>query len=138
MILMSKHNATPTIDTRRSALGRARGLGAAKTGSAHWWAERLTSVALLPLVLYFIVSVLVLKGADHAVMAAYMAEPWNTVLYIALIAALFYHLDMGMQVVIEDYVRADSTRIITLLVVKAGIAILALASLISVLKLAFS
>jgi len=136
---MSKDNSsTPVIDVRRSALGRARGLGAAKTGSAHWWAERVTSAALLPLVLYFVISVLVLKGADHAVMAAYMAEPWNSVLYIALIAALFYHLDMGMQVVIEDYVRADAQRIILLYVVKAGIVILALACLISVLKLAFS
>jgi succinate dehydrogenase / fumarate reductase membrane anchor subunit len=135
---MSKDTATPSIHIRRSGLGRARGLGTAKTGSAHWWAERVSSAALLPLVLYFVVSVLVLKGADHAAMAAYMAEPWNTVLYIALIAALFSHLNMGMQVVIEDYVRADAPRIILLLVVKAGIAILALACLISVLKLAFS
>jgi succinate dehydrogenase / fumarate reductase membrane anchor subunit len=134
---MSKE-AAPSIHIRRSSLGRARGLGAAKTGSAHWWAERVTSVALLPLVLYFVISVLVLKGADHAAMAAYMAEPWNTVLYIALIAALFYHLDMGMQVVIEDYVRADAPRIVILLVVKGGIVLLALACLISVLKLAFS
>jgi len=135
---MSKETSAPSIDIRRSGLGRARGLGASKTGSATWWAERVTSVALLPLVLYFVVSVLILKGADHAQMAAYMAEPWNAVLFIALIAALFYHLDMGMQVVIEDYVRPDAQRIILLLVVKGGIAILALASLISVLKLAFS
>jgi succinate dehydrogenase / fumarate reductase membrane anchor subunit len=135
---MSKETSAPSIHIRRSALGRARGLGAAKAGSGHWWAQRLTAVALLPLVLYFVVSVLVLKGADHAAMAAYMAEPWNTVLYIALIAALFYHLDMGMQVVLEDYVRSDASRITLLLVVKAGIALLALASLISVLKLAFS
>ena len=135
---MSKETAAPTIHIRRSGLGRARGLGAAKTGSAHWWAERVTSVALLPLVLYFVVSVLVLKGADHAAMVTFMAEPWNAVLYIALIAALFYHLDMGMQVVIEDYIRSDAPRIMILLVVKAGIAILALACLVSVLKLAFS
>jgi succinate dehydrogenase / fumarate reductase membrane anchor subunit len=135
---MSKETSAPSIHIRRSALGRARGLGAAKAGSGHWWAQRLTAVALLPLVLYFVVSVLVLKGADHAAMAAYMAEPWNTVLYIALIAALFYHLDMGMQVVLEDYVRSDASRITLLMVVKAGIALLALASLISVLKLAFS
>ncbi len=131
-------SASPVIDTRRSALGRARGLGAAKTGAAHWWAERVTSVALLPLVLYFVISVLTLKGADHAAMAAYMAQPWNSVLYIALIAALFYHLDMGMQVVIEDYIRADVIRITVLLVIKSVIVLLALACLISVLKLAFS
>jgi succinate dehydrogenase / fumarate reductase membrane anchor subunit len=135
---MSKETSPNSIHIRRSGLGRARGLGTAKSGSAHWWAERVTSAALLPLVLYFVLSVLLLKGADHAQMAAYMAKPWNTVLYLALIAALFSHLSMGMQAVIEDYVRTDSTRIISLLVVKAGIALLALASFISVLKLAFS
>lgn len=135
---MSKETAAPSIHIRRSSLGRARGLGAAKTGSAHWWAERLTAVALLPLVLYFVLSVLMLKGADHAAMAAYMAEPWNAVLFIALIVTMFHHLDMGMQVVIEDYVRADATRIAALLVIKAAIYLMALACLISVLKLAFS
>lgn len=135
---MSHKDTAPSINIRRSSLGRARGLGAAKTGSAHWWAERVTSAALLPLVLYFVVSVLILKGAGHAAMVSYMAAPWNAVLYIALIAALFTHLDMGMQAVIEDYIRADATRIILLLVVKGGIALLALACLISVLKLAFS
>jgi len=134
---MSK-DTTPSIHIRRSSLGRARGLGAAKSGSAQWWAERVSSAALLPLVLYFVISVLILKGADHDGMVAYMKAPWNTVLYIALIAALFSHLSMGMQAVIEDYVRADAPRILLLLVVKAGIAILALACLISVLKLAFS
>jgi succinate dehydrogenase / fumarate reductase membrane anchor subunit len=135
---MSSKDTTPSIHIRRSGLGRARGLGAAKSGSATWWAERLSSIALLPLVLYFIVSVLILKGADQAAMAAYMAEPWNAVLFIALILALFYHLNLGMQVVIEDYVRHDAPRITLLLVVKAVIALLALACIISVLKLAFS
>lgn len=135
---MSSKDTAPSIHIRRSPLGRARGLGAAKTGSHHWWVQRLSAVALLPLVLYFIVSVLMLKGADHAAMAAYMAEPWNTVLFIALIAALFSHLDQGMQVVLEDYIRTDSTRLTVLMLVKAAIALLALACLISVLKLAFS
>lgn len=135
---MSSKDTTPSIHIRRSALGRARGLGAAKTGSAHWWAERVSSVALLPLVLYFVASVLLLKGADHTAMVAYMAEPWNAVLFLALIGMMFWHLSMGMQVVIEDYVRTDATRIITLMVVKAVIVLMALACAVSVLKLAFS
>lgn len=135
---MSSKDTAPSIHIRRSGLGRARGLGASKTGSHHWWLQRLSAVALLPLVLYFIVSVLVLKGADQAAVVAYMEHPWNAVLYVALIAALFSHLDQGMQVVIEDYVRTDSTRLIVLMLVKGGIVLLALASLISVLKLAFS
>jgi succinate dehydrogenase / fumarate reductase membrane anchor subunit len=134
---MSNSN-NPSIHIRRSPLGRVQGLGAAKTGAAHWWAERVTSVALLPLALYFVFSVLKLKGADHAAMAAYIGQPWNTVLFLALIAALFSHLSMGLQVVIEDYVREEAKRLFVLLAVKGGIAILALASAVSVLKLAFS
>ena len=134
---MSKDNS-PSVHIMRSQLGRARGLGAAKYGSAHWWAERATSVALLPLSLYFVASVLILKGADHAAMAAYMAEPWNTVLFLLLIATMFYHVSMGLQVVIEDYVRDDAKRLLTLLVVKGGVWFLALAAAVSVLKLAFS
>lgn len=129
---------TPSITMRRSGLSRARGLGSAKSGSAHWWMERMTSVALLPLSLYFVASVLLLLGADHARMAAYMAEPWNSALFLALIAIMFYHLSMGMQVIIEDYVPNESKRLITILVFKGVIFLLALASAVSVLKLAFS
>ncbi len=121
----------------RSQLGRAQGLGSAKSGLHHWWAQRVTAVALLPLSLYFVVSVLILAGADSAQMAAYIGEPWNTTLFLALIAALFYHLSLGLQVVIEDYVHKDSTWLISLLLVKGGIVLLALACAVSVLKLAF-
>jgi succinate dehydrogenase / fumarate reductase, membrane anchor subunit len=133
---MDKHSE-PSIHIMRSQLGRAQGLGSAKSGLHHWWAQRLTAVALLPLSLYFVVSVLILAGADSAQMAAYIGEPWNTTLFLALIAALFYHLSLGLQVVIEDYVHKDSTRLISLLLVKGGIVLLALACAVSVLKLAF-
>ncbi len=134
---MSK-DTSPSVHIMRSPLGRARGLGAAKHGAAHWWAERVTSVALLPLSLYFVVSVLILKGADHAAMAAYMAEPWNAVLFLLLIGTMFSHILMGLQVVIEDYVREEGKRLALLLVVKGGVWFLALAAAVSVLKLAFS
>ena len=135
---MSTQDKDLSIKVRRSALGRARGLGSAKSGAAHWWAERMTAAALLPLSLYFVVSVIVLLGADHARMAAYMAEPWNSALFLALIAIMFYHLSMGLQVVVEDYVPDEAKRLLTLLVLKGVIIFLALASAISVLKLAFS
>jgi succinate dehydrogenase / fumarate reductase membrane anchor subunit len=135
---MNMQEKTPSITMRRSGLSRARGLGSAKSGSAHWWMERMTSVALLPLSLYFVASVLLLLGADHARMAAYMAEPWNSALFLALIAIMFYHLSMGVQVIVEDYVPNESKRLITILVFKGVIFLLALASAVSVLKLAFS
>ena len=130
---MDKNN---TIHIMRSQLGRARGLGAAKTGVHHWWAQRLTAVALLPLSLYFVLSVLMLAGAGHDQMAAYMAEPWNAVLYLCLIAALFYHLVLGLQVVIEDYVNNEATRMISIMLVKGACIFCALACALSVLKLA--
>jgi len=133
---MSK-DSTPSIRIRRSQLSRAQGLGSAKSGLHHWWAQRVTAIALLPLSLYFVVSVLMLAGASRADMAAFMAEPWNTVLYLCLIAALFYHLSLGLQVVIEDYVHKESTRMASMLLVKGAIVFCALACAVSVLKLAF-
>jgi succinate dehydrogenase / fumarate reductase membrane anchor subunit len=133
---MDKSNA-PSIHVMRSQLGRARGLGSAKSGLHHWWAQRVTAIALLPLSLYFVLSVLMLAGASRAQMAAFMGEPWNTVLYLCLIAALFYHLSLGLQVVIEDYVHVESKRRGTVLVMQGVVVFLALASAVSVLKLAF-
>jgi succinate dehydrogenase / fumarate reductase membrane anchor subunit len=133
---MNKHNA-PSIHVMRSQLSRARGLGSAKSGLHHWWMQRITSMALLPLSLYFVLSVLMLAGASRAEMAAFMAEPWNTVLYLCLIIALFYHLSLGLQVVIEDYVHNEAKRRGTTLVMNAIIVVLGLASAVSVLKLAF-
>jgi succinate dehydrogenase / fumarate reductase membrane anchor subunit len=134
---MEKDTVPPSIHIMRSQLGRARGLGAAKSGLAHWWAQRLTAIALLPLSLYFVVSTLILAGADRAGMASYMAKPWNTVLFLCLIFALFYHLVLGLQVVIEDYVHKESTKLATLLAVKGLSIFCALACAVSVLKLAF-
>jgi succinate dehydrogenase / fumarate reductase, membrane anchor subunit len=127
----------PSIHIMRSDLGRARGLGSAKSGLHHWWAQRITAVALLPLALYFVISVLMLEGATRAQMAAFMGEPWNTVLYLCLIAALFYHLSLGLQVVFEDYVHTESTRVASILIVNGAIVFCALACAVSVLKLAF-
>jgi succinate dehydrogenase / fumarate reductase membrane anchor subunit len=131
------NNAGPAVHMMRSQLGRARGLGAAKTGVQHWWAQRVTAIALLPLSLYFVLSVIRLAGHSRAEMADFIGRPWNTVLYLCLIAALFYHLALGLQVVIEDYVHKDVTRIASLLAVKGACFFCALACAVSVLKLAF-
>jgi succinate dehydrogenase / fumarate reductase membrane anchor subunit len=130
-------DSAPAVHIRRSQLGRARGLGSAKSGLHHWWAQRVTAMALLPLSLYFVLSVLMLAGANRAEMAGYMAEPWNTVLFLCLIAALFYHLSLGLQVVVEDYVPKESTRRASILVLNGVIFFCALACAVSVLKLAF-
>ncbi|GAA5263638.1 succinate dehydrogenase membrane anchor subunit [Acidiphilium sp. MT5] len=133
---MMSDKTTLRPEIMRSALGRARGYGSAKSGLHHWWAQRLTAMALLPLSLYFVASVLLLAGANQAAMIAYMHEPWNAVLFIALILALFYHLQLGLQVVIEDYIHAEGRRIALLLAIRAITVLFGLLAIVSVLKLA--
>ncbi len=120
---------------RRSPLGRARGLGSARAGAAHWWAQRLTAVALVPLTMWFICAVIRLKGADQAAVVAWLASPVSLVLLLALIVATFHHLQLGLQVVIEDYVKGPGTKLTAILAVKAACILLALACIVSVLKL---
>ena len=132
---MSDTNKTAQVRIMRSQLGQVRGLGSAKSGAAHWWAQRLTAVALVPLTLWFVWSALRLVGAPHEALLAWIGGPIPVVLFIALILATFYHLALGMQVVIEDYVSGELPRLITLLAIKGVIILLALTCLISILKL---
>jgi succinate dehydrogenase / fumarate reductase membrane anchor subunit len=134
---VSAPRSDQAVKIMRSPLGRARGMGSAKSGLGHWWAQRLTAMALLPLSLYFVLSVFLLEGADQAAMLRYMAEPWNGVLFIALVAALFYHLQLGLQVVIEDYIHSEARRLTAVLAMRAAVILFGLLALVSVLKLIF-
>src|SRR5215213_7354221 len=95
----------------RSPLGRAIGLGSAKEGVEHWWALRITSIALVPLVLWFVTAVIGLAGADHGALADWVSQPVPAVLLVLLLIATFYHSALGMQVVIEDYVDNEGVRL---------------------------
>lgn len=123
------------VTVMRSQLGRVRGLGAAKSGVHHWWAERVTSVALVPLTLWFIAAVIRLLGAPHQAMLDWMASPVTIVLMLCLVLATFYHMRLGLQVVIDDYVHVESTRVVLLLLMRGLTAVLALLAIVSVLKL---
>jgi len=131
---MSKTN--PAV--MRTPLGRVRGLGSAKSGTHHWWMQRVTSIALLPLTLWFVVSMLSLAGASYAQTRAFLAWPVNAVLMLALIGLTFHHIAAGLQVVVEDYVRKDMQRIAALLVIKGGCWLMALVSAFAVLRVAFT
>ena len=120
----------------RTALGRVRGLGSAKSGVHHWWVQRITAVALVPLCLWFVCAVLALAGRTLPEVQDWIGRPINTVLLLCLIGALFHHLQLGMQVVIEDYFHEDGTRLIGLLAMRAGVVLLALTAAVSVLKIA--
>jgi succinate dehydrogenase / fumarate reductase membrane anchor subunit len=125
----------PHIDMLRSPLGRARGLGSARAGSKHWWAQRLTSVALVPLTLWFIWSMLRLTGASQIDVAYWLASPVRMALMLALIAATFHHLQLGLRVVIEDYVPQEGVKFAAVLAVKGLCILLALICAISALAL---
>lgn len=120
----------------RTPLARARGLGAAHGGTHHWWMQRLTSIALVPLVTWFAIAMVALTGADHATAAAWLARPFNAVLTLILIVALFHHMQLGLQVVIEDYVHARGRKFATLIVVKFIAVILAIGAAFAVVKVA--
>ena len=132
---MSGTAKPPQVDIMRSPLGRARGLGAAKAGAAHWWAQRLTSIALLPLTLWFLCAAVRMIGATRDDVVFWMAGPLPIVLMIALVIATFHHLQLGLQIVIEDYVNNDMLRIGSILLVKGLSLLLALACIVSVLRL---
>lgn len=128
-------SGTPHIDMLRSPLGRARGLGSARAGSHHWWMQRLTAIALVPLTLWFIFSVIHLAGATHQAVVEWLASPLTMGLMLALIVATFHHLQLGVQVVIEDYVHDERAKLTAVLVVKALCILLALVCIVSVLKI---
>ena len=119
----------------RTALGRVRGLGSARGGTHHWWMQRVTSLALLPLTLWFIVSAIGLAGASYVETLLWIAAPFNAVLLLALVALTFHHMATGLQVVIEDYVRPESRRMFVVLAMKAVVGLMALASFVAIIRI---
>jgi succinate dehydrogenase / fumarate reductase membrane anchor subunit len=99
-------------------LGRARGLGSAKHGVQHWRAQRVSAVALIPLTLWFVYSVVHLTGADQKIVLTWLHKPASAILMSLFIVATFYHLALGVQVVIEDYVHREGVKVTTMLMGK--------------------
>jgi succinate dehydrogenase membrane anchor subunit len=120
----------------RSPLGRAIGLGSAKEGVEHWWRQRTTALLLVPLTLWFVVSVIGLVGADRQALAAWLHNPMWAVLMILLIAVTFYHAALGLQVVIEDYVHREGLKLASLIVMRLLCILFVLRGFLAVLKLA--
>lgn len=92
----------------QTPLGRATGLGSAKSGFKHWWVERITAVALLPLSVWIAGSLIAHSGSDYRTFIAWLGAPINMVLMMLLLITLFWHAALGLQVVIEDYIHSDA------------------------------
>jgi succinate dehydrogenase / fumarate reductase membrane anchor subunit len=121
----------------QSPLARVRGLGSAKDGTNHWWAQRLTAVALVPLSLWFIYAVVALAGGDLAAYTRWVKAPGTVLLLVLFVAVLFYHLALGLQIVVEDYVHGEKKKVVSIVVIKFAAVLLAVSSIISVFQVAF-
>jgi succinate dehydrogenase membrane anchor subunit len=122
--------------TLRSPLARVLGQGSAKGGVHHWWAQRLTSVALVPLGVWFVVSVLSLPSLDHATVTAWIGQLWTAVFLILLVLAGTWHSQLGVRVVVEDYVHGSGAKALTLALVTFFHVIVAVAGVLAILKVA--
>jgi succinate dehydrogenase membrane anchor subunit len=121
----------------RSPLARARGLGSAREGAGHWWAQRITAVALVPLCLWFVIGLIGVIGAEHGEVEDWIGSPVNATLLVVLLVAAFHHAQLGLQVVIEDYVHHEGLKIAGIMLVKFAAILLGLAAVLAVLSISF-
>ncbi len=124
------------MNGRRSPLARARGLGAARSGVGHWRAQRITAIALAPLAVWLVASLAARAGADHATVTAWIAQPPVAVALTLTLGVMFWHLELGLQAVIEDYVHGSATRQALLLANAFACVALAAAAIFAVLDIA--
>ncbi len=116
---------------------RVHGLGPAREGVGHWWLQRLTAIALAPLALIFILQMAALLGADYAAVRAHFASPFNALVAILFLGTAFWHLMLGLQVVIEDYVHGKAARTALLIANMMFCWALGLAGIFAVARMAF-
>jgi succinate dehydrogenase / fumarate reductase membrane anchor subunit len=120
----------------RSPLRRVLGLGTARDGVQHWWLQRLTSVALVPLSIWFVVSLLALPSLEHATVIAWIGQSWTALLLIVLVLVATWHSQLGVRVVVEDYVHGAGAKTLTLVALGFAHFLLGAAGVFAVLRIA--
>ena len=120
----------------RSPLGRAIGLGSAKEGVEHWWLQRITAVALVPLCLWFVIAIIRLVGADVDSVRDWVGNPLPAILLVLLLIATFYHASLGLQVVIEDYIHAEFAKLGLVIIVRLACFAFVVAGIFAVVSMA--
>lgn len=120
-----------------SDLARVRGLGSAKDGTHHFWHQRLTAIALIPLCLWFMVSLVCVMDASYLEASEWIKTPHVTILLVALIFSLVYHAKLGLQTVIEDYVHLESVKLGAVICLNLGAALCGLVCIVAILKISF-
>ena len=124
------------MNDMNTPLSKVRGLGSAKTGTHHWWMQRVSAVASIPLVIWFVISMLGHVRSDFATISSWMQVPLVAVLMILLIANMSYHMKLGLQIALEDYVHGRA-RVVSMLVLDFATVVLAVLGIFSVLKISF-
>lgn len=124
------------MDDLSTPLSRVKGLGSAKEGTSHFWHQRLTALILIPLVLWFAFGIAAMP-VDHSTLTGWIQQPAVAIALILLILATFYHAQLGIQIVIEDYVSTHSTRTVSIIIVNFLCLLFAVIGVVAVLKITF-
>lgn len=122
----------------QSPLGKVLGNGAAKDGAGHWWAQRVSAVGLVLLAPWFVMSLIALGDLSYVNIVSWIASPVNTVLLSLLVLTVSYHAQLGLQVVVEDYVAHKGIRMLTMLVINFTLLVLGVLGVFSVLRIALT
>ncbi len=120
----------------QTPLAKAQGLGSAKQGSHHWWMQRITAVALIPLTIWLAFSVALIPEASFENIRNWFSLPWNATLVIAFVIATFYHAALGMQIIYEDYIHKECAKVTMVVGTQLVMVLLGIGSVVAVLKLA--
>ena len=121
----------------RTPLGRVLGMGSAKDGTEHWWAQRVSAVALIPLTLWFVFSLLMLPGLDYETVKTWLSLPTSGFLCVLLLVVLTYHSYLGTIEVIEDYVHSAGMKLLSLLLLRFAHVLAGGAGIFAIMRVAF-
>ncbi len=106
------------MSSLQTPLHRVQGLGASHSGTGHFWRQRITAIALVPLGLWFTFAILGLVGTNEVAILSFLAHPWNALLMAAFATTMLYHMSLGLQVVVDDYVHGTGMKIFCLLLIR--------------------
>jgi len=124
------------MNSAETPLHKVRGMGSAHSGTGHFWHERVTSVALIPLSLWFAYVMLGLAGTSEVTALQFLAHPWNAILMGAFVAFSLWHAYLGLQVVVDDYIHTAGTKIFLMLVIRFSVIAVTAACLFAIVRIA--
>ncbi len=117
-------------------ISKVRGLGSARNGTHHWWMQKIAAVALIPLTVWFVASIVQMTKADYFTVISWLSSPIPAILMLIYIVIAIYHLRLGLQAIVEDYIHSEGMKVGLQFSILFGCTIIAVASIFSVLKIA--